>query len=222
MKVDGKFITIKNKVDEKIIDVSIALEKGTLRIEDNSFLDKVNEYIESIKEPEPQEETIVPAIYTPIVQTGTRGNITKDKKLVQNKFYGTAAKNIYLECCDIFGFDKNMAYKFGRQQWLFAANVTPEGYDVWFLAHSNITATKGGSWVNEIRSDLELITENHDDYNKFVNSCRIYTKNRVVFAKMGNNGYKFLGVYSCEEPDRINQKRSYKLVSKEYYSHIII
>lgn len=106
------------------------------------------------------------------------------------KGYGGSAQPIYDECCSKFGWDNSRRYLFGRQQYLYAENATPEEYSPWFLAHSNWTQTKGGEWSNKIlRDTIEEVWLKPD--NAMYDDQTI----RVTFAKTKSYGYVFIGVY---------------------------
>ena len=108
--------------------------------------------------------------------------------------YDTAAKRIYLQCCQNFGFDEIKAGNFAMQKTLYASNATIEGYGVWFLAHSNYTNTKNGNWENEFIDNDKILIETWDvayasglRFNEELNT-------RVVFAKK-EKYYEFMGIY---------------------------
>lgn len=130
------------------------------------------------------------------------------------KQYGTRAIDIYDECCNSLGFHSFERGKFGRQQELFAMNATKEGYCVWFLAHSNWTATKNGKWENEIFDSIKHIDEKWDDpmIKRFGEDAEI----RVVFAKQKNGMYVFLGVYKCLFIDDDKRVKRYEIISDKY------
>lgn len=112
--------------------------------------------------------------------------------------YGGSAQPIYDECCDRFGWDISRRYLFGKQQVLYAEGATSEGYSPWFLAHSNLTGTKGGNWSNIILQDtIEELWET-PQYGLYHDETT-----RVTFAKTKSYGYVFIGVY---KPIGVNEK----------------
>lgn len=134
--------------------------------------------------------------------------------LVRNTDHGTNAQKKYVECCEKFGWDISKKSKFAIMQPLYAEKATPEGYNVWFLAHSNLTNTKGGTWLNTIEGNFifeEWLAPRDDIWND---------KNmRIVFAKEGSR-YIFKGVY---KPDGIEKQenghyiKTYRLVRHFYW-----
>ena len=107
------------------------------------------------------------------------------------KGYGGSAQPIYDECCEKFGWDKSQRYLFGKQRGLYAENVTHEGFNVWFLAHSNWTQTNGGEWSNLILRDTIEEVWLKPQYSTYYRDEAI----RVVFAKTKAHGYVFIGLY---------------------------
>lgn len=146
-------------------------------------------------------------------------SLKEDIKLVRNltKSCGRTAQGVYDECCKLFGWDYNKRGRFGKQQRLFAENVTPQGYDVVFLPHSNFTKTQGGKWINTILKDTieELWLR---DLDKIKNDM----DTRVVFAK-NKYGYVFLGAYQLSSIDETFDDagkqifiRTFKRISDSY------
>ena len=120
--------------------------------------------------------------------------IPSGEKLVYNlyKGYGTRAQDIYIDCCKKFNWDYTKRGLFAPQHSLYAKWATPEKYAVLFLAHSNLSNSKGGHWQNTIKDDI--IEEEWDMCgDDFYND----TCTRVVFAKSKfcNGNYIFIGVY---------------------------
>lgn len=108
------------------------------------------------------------------------------------KGYGGSAQPIYDECCEKFGWDNSQRYLFGKQRGLYAENVTHEGFNVWFLAHSNWTKTNGGEWSNKILRDTIEEVWLKPQYNSTYYRDEAI---RVVFAKTKAHGYVFIGLY---------------------------
>lgn len=126
---------------------------------------------------------------------------------------GAKAKTIYEMCCKRYGFKQEYSGKFGLRQGLYAADATPEGYSVWFLAHSNWTGTENGKWKNTIKPLERIITEqwNHLD-------SRFYYDNgiRIVFAKNKNMRYVFLGIYKVKGSNISTRTKEYELMCTKY------
>lgn len=151
------------------------------------------------------------------------------EKLIANKWkqLGTNSQHIYLDCCEKFGWKKELADEFGRQGSLqFARNATNENYDVWALTHSNLNDSNAIRWGNKITEDLLTVTQYNTIKGEENNTKNEARKNlRIVFAKTRlstGEGYAFLGIYKfveriplCNNPDYV-AKYVYKQVSKVY------
>lgn len=107
------------------------------------------------------------------------------------KGYGGSAQPIYDECCIKFGWDNSQRGLFGKQRGLYAENATPQGYSVWFLAHSNWTQTNVENWRNKILQETIEEVWLDPQYNSYLRDESI----RVVFAKTKYYGYVFIGLY---------------------------
>jgi len=143
-----------------------------------------------------------------------------------NKPLGTAAQRIYDNCCDSLNWDETKRGRFGPQQKLYSVDATPEGYSVWFIAHSNWTDTGCKNWQNVISGDCNIIRETwKEEYPKGVTGggLRDDMTTRVTFAKR-KGGYVFLGVYKTSRD--IEEKilsdgrkvwiKTYNLISETY------
>ncbi|MGN0743989.1 MAG: hypothetical protein ACI4MZ_01760 [Christensenellales bacterium] len=106
-------------------------------------------------------------------------------------YYGTNAKEIYMQGCRVFGWYENKKYQFDALHYLYSDNATREGFGVWFLAHSNWTNTNNDRWLNKISIEKKEIEES---WAYIDSSYRSDTARRLVFAK-NDNGYAFIGVY---------------------------
>ena len=143
--------------------------------------------------------------------------------LVCGQAYGTNSGKIYREKAELYDWEKSGEAHFGKQgQPLYARNVTPEGYGVWCIAHSNLTGDKGGNWDNYIYDDTieefwKKLTFDylHDFYD---------TTTRVVFAKK-NGAYEFYGVYELVGEPNLEERewfgkygcvKVYRRISKDY------
>ena len=146
------------------------------------------------------------------------------------KGYGGTAQVIYDECCEVFNWDKDKRYLFGRQQILYAEKATHEKYSPWFLPHNNWTETKGGNWFNKIAGNVIEEMWLEQKYGLYHDETT-----RVTFAKKEGE-YIFLGLYvpvgveaKTLEYNIINKKgkivkkigdkvwvKTYKLISDTY------
>ena len=141
--------------------------------------------------------------------------------------YGTRAKDVYEKMCDRFGWKRYLSGNFARQKKLYAENATPEGYAVWFAAHSNWTSTSCGVWNNTIVFG-DRIDESWP-LKTFYSPKYVHTLDevRVVFARRDYE-YTFIGVYKCVGwkeiyDDMWEEKRmlkTYKLISKIGRAHV--
>lgn len=140
---------------------------------------------------------------------------------------GTNTQKIYEEFAEKFGWDKFQANQFGKQGLpLYARSATPEGYNVWFIGHSNWTVSKGGNWTNEILRGGELINEYWDNIDRSFADFVDLNKHRVIFAKKKDGYYYFLGIYETAEKPDLNKKeihngksvwvRRYRRISENY------
>ncbi len=144
----------------------------------------------------PENEDLCPECKQTIKPAQSQSIVTRYySRLERGRIYGTNSRTIYETGCDCFGWDRSKANQFGRQGVpLYAASATPEKYSVWFISHSNWTATQGGEWANVISRDMDTIKEYWRDYAAVKTSDYI---TRVVFAKKDGN-YCFLGIYEPE------------------------
>ncbi len=131
------------------------------------------------------------------------------------RIWYTRASDTYSKLCSDYGFVVSKYLNFeGIHCPLYAANATKEDYGVWFIAHSNWTATHDKNWSNIISGDEEVIVET---YNK--NNFRPYVipfEIRVVFAKNVNGSYEFLGFYQANDNINIENKRIYERIYDDY------
>ncbi|MDY6367239.1 MAG: hypothetical protein SPL13_01815 [Clostridia bacterium] len=137
------------------------------------------------------------------------GNITMDKKLIINYQYGTTAQKIYLECCSVFGFYYSKQGSFAKQKPLFATNCTPDGYDVWMLAHSDVKGDTNKTWWNFIEYNGKRITQ----YN--INPGFNGDNLRLTFVKQANGYYVYLGIYKYVNSYTVEDGNA------KYYAYIL-
>lgn len=128
-----------------------------------------------------------------VVESPKRPKPSIDDRLQRDltKGYGGSAQPIYDECCIKFGWDSSQRSLFGKQRGLYAENATPQGYSVWFLAHSNWTQTNVENWRNKILQETIEEVWLDPQYNSYFHDESI----RVVFAKAKYYGYVFIGLY---------------------------
>lgn len=132
-------------------------------------------------------------------------------------YYGGNSLDVYSACCKALKWNNDLSYNFGRQgSSLFAENATPEGYAVWFLAHSNYTDNMDNqTWINKISDDQDLIYELWNDVSKSFDRAL----KRVVFAKTSNGKYIFLGIYDFINKFQLkngSRLRIFRRISKIY------
>ncbi len=152
----------------------------------------------------------------------SNGNILKEKKLVVGKCYGTRAQEIFLACCDVFGWNRAEAGKFGPQQKLYAEGAA-HGLSPWFLAHH--------CWIDSEERKLQSIWWNtitdkkvFEEWGK-TDDCFYHDfSKRITFAKTPG-GYAYIGVFQpsrelVEEIDadsgKMRRVKCYDLVQEEY------
>jgi hypothetical protein len=131
--------------------------------------------------------------------------------LIRGQSYGQIAQKIYLMCCDEFGFDKSLSYKFVYQQPLYAeTEINGEIYGVWTFAHSNLNGTVAGSgnWTNIFDGNLLyfMYKPNIDDR---------FAEKKIVFAKVSGE-YVFQGCYKKIKDDKLTRTQTYELYSNNY------
>ena len=152
----------------------------------------------------------------------SNGNILKEKKLIVGKCYGTKAQDIFLACCDVFGWNRAEAWKFGPQKKLYAERAA-HGLSPWFLTHHCWIDPKErklrSNWWNTI-TEKKIFEEwgRTDDcfYHDF--------SKRITFAKTPG-GYVYIGVFQprrelLEEIDvrsgRMRYVKRYDFVQSDY------
>lgn len=103
----------------------------------------------------------------------------------------TRALDVYKRLSKIFHWDRSKCYFFAPKQFLYAKNVTLEGYGVYMLVHNNLCETYNEifSWYTYIKGDI--IEEVWFIPNR--NFSEDLTP-RVIFARTPR-GYVFQGVY---------------------------
>ena len=175
-----------------------------------TFVDgELNEFIQGILE-EKAKAVLIEHDIKPLEQHQAE---RPNAKLMLYTDHGTSAQRKYVECCERFGWDICQKNKFGNMQQLYAKGATPEGYSPWFLPHSNLTKSKGGTWNNNVEGNY--IFEEWEEVQPKMMSDK--TK-RVVFVKMGGR-YVFYGVYEVqgvELQDNCRYVKTYRRISHVY------
>lgn len=131
--------------------------------------------------------------------------------------YGTTAKDIYKAGVDNFDWDGSKTGKFGQQKLLYDLDCTGEGYSVWFLPYSNLTAikNKNANWENYISSDFKLIKESWNNINSNVDFFYDNTK-RITFIKQKNGQYVYIGIFQAQKIDPSTKCKYYKRIGEDY------
>lgn len=206
---DGKYMKVRFSDAVKTFVYPDSFQDGYLKIY------YLGEGSDPKVDPKPAlEATSVPEMQTE--QMAVRQNV-----LYRNAYkgYGNRAQAIYIKFCEEYGWDVSKSGCFAPQKQLFAEKATKEGYDVWFIANSNWTQTKGGVWRNMISSDFETIEESWDAARAGLYDLE---HRRVVFAKVKGNGYIFLGIYQAVRVEKYQSmngctwKKFYRTVSTKY------
>lgn len=133
--------------------------------------------------------------------------------------YGSDSEKIYIKLCKEYCwkaeqpkiFDRHGGLLYAKQQKnsdrrgvrLYAETIPLVGY-VWFLSHSNWTASKGDSWEITISKDKNLIEEIFKRKKEDLFDDGVQ---RVVFAKKKNGQYVFLGIYITEDFDYFKEDK---------------
>lgn len=191
---NGYFVAINPEIQKAIMNV--VSESAKLKEEEKKI-----EYDE--------ERTVV----KPSQNLSCKYKVAVGNQLKSMNVYGTKAQDIYDECCIQLAFKSYYRGLFGMLKKLYALNATKEGYSVWFLAHSNWTATSNGKWSNEIHHGIKYIDEFWD--NNTIGKLNEDAEIRVTFAKK-KNYYVFLGIYKCLYIDNQKRVKRYKIISDKY------
>ncbi len=182
---DDKIIILCVNGVNKTYNFKISFIEGIIELVDNDLQQKVLAYVKSLM----------------------------PKKMP--KHWYTSASETYSKLCRDYGFKLLKWQNFeGIHCPLYAENATKEDHGVWFIAHSNWTATYDKNWSNMISGDEKVIVET---YNK--NTFRPYVipfEIRVVFAKNKNGIYEFLGLYQANDKINIENKRIYERICDDY------
>lgn len=149
-----------------------------------------------------------------------------ERKLVSGRSYGTKAKDIYVQCCILFGWDKSKSGEFGIMQPLYGHKVADNGTkDVWFICHSN--------WYGDIliiddegvkhhrnyihaNSDGKVLSIDEYQQNAPFDNVSYPLRDRITFAKNKQGEYVFVGVYRSKEPTSRRCDRTFYRISDNY------
>ena len=130
------------------------------------------------------------------------------------------ARHAYQTLAREFDWDLDCIDFFGTRRLLYVPDVTPEGFGVWFIAHSNFTSDNDPNeqWNNTIRGDyiFEEWLSPIPTYHKYLISDASI---RVVFSKKASGNYYFLGVYAVtniEKNEKGNYVKTYERISTVY------
>ncbi|MCD8200671.1 MAG: hypothetical protein LUD47_01180 [Clostridia bacterium] len=145
-------------------------------------------------------------------------DITADfSRIESGRNYGTDPAKIYREFCKSLKWDWYQLYLFGEGQPLFATKAdTERALDVWFVFHYNTSLSpavldrtedsvvfvlNGGETIIEKRTDKSDVS---------------FTSDRLIFVHdtIGENGYKFYGIYGYVGADR--DMRQYRRTKDSY------
>lgn len=141
---------------------------------------------------------------------GTNVNGENTDMLISGTSYGTKAQDIYDICCEKYGWQRGKRGMFGSQQKLFAENVTPEGYAVWFISNSNLTGKTNGRIRNIVDTVAGTVTEEWSEPLDYVVAPR-----RLIFIKDEQGRYIFFGVHKCTV-DRLHRRKVSVRISDRY------
>ena len=141
---------------------------------------------------------------------GTNVNGENTDMLISGTSYGTKAQDIYDICCEKYGWQRGKRGMFGSQQKLFAENVTPEGYAVWFISNSNLTGKTNGRIRNIVDTVAGTVTEEWSEPLDYVVASR-----RLIFIKDEQGRYIFFGVHKCTV-DRLHRRKVSVRISDRY------
>lgn len=147
-------------------------------------------------------------------------------KLVAGNSYGTKAKDIYLQCCQWFGWNARLANEFGMMKPLYAKGAAGSGTKaVWFICKSNwyndLLIPVNGKIVykhrNYIYDNLQCIEEYQQDSKLYPSDYPL--QDRITFAKNKQGKYVFLGVYRAKEPNSDRHDRTFYRVGYDYITN---
>lgn len=138
--------------------------------------------------------------------------------LTAGYYAGTNAQDIYNKYCRIFDWNVELQGHFAKQQKLYAKNVTPEGYSVWMIVHTNLCEmyNNKSNWFNFVEGDRIREVWFAEDALLLRDEST-----RICFART-KNGYQFQGIYVPEKigdemiEGKSERVRTFRRISKTY------
>lgn len=225
-----KYITIEFQSGDKRFVFPNAFE-NILSTDNKTLLEEIQAAFDSIKAEEKREraqkeeqarKALQDAKQKRSISEKSKGKKSKKSttvingNLIRGNYYGTSATSIFSACCEAFSWDESEFKHFGWNTPNYSDIATKEGYSVWFLAHSNWTATDN-SKVRNVISETYI-----EQLWDVVNHPKATTRKKLVFAKK-DNLYMFLGIYEFVGKDeiRVRAEKTYyverfNLVKEEY------
>lgn len=157
--------------------------------------------------------------YLEIIKHGTI-DTKKPLKFNDGNDLGCSAYDAYGRLSRIYDWDPSCAPLFERKRLLYAKSASPEGYSVWFVAHSNFISDEDttGVWKNTFEKDT-IIEEWLPPSKRYHKGLLTDSAKRIVFVKKASGKYYFMGIY---EPVGIVKNgtdkytKTYKRVSDTY------
>ena len=138
-------------------------------------------------------------------------------KLVRNHSYGIVARDIFDECVNKLGFDRNKSGLFSNQQELYARFAAPGGYSVWFLRYSNISKYKQNKNKNKKNTFNQCCDELKYEWDEsYDEKYATVNEKRLVFAMKEDEQYYFMGIFECDVANKINCFSHHRLISDVY------
>ncbi len=157
------------------------------------------------------------------VNHGRSGNLRTEGKLTLGHCYGTRAQDIYMACCDVFGWDVEQKGKFGMMQILYAKDAAGVGMSPWFLAHHKWidpeTKKENANWWNTITRDTV-----YEEWKSLGDGFFSDFSQRITFAKT-KRGYVYIGIFEPQRPliravdphdGKQKHVKEYRLVETDY------
>ncbi len=152
------------------------------------------------------------------------GLIDPPKSKILNRLtdddFGCSAHDAYGRLSRIYDWDASLAPHFERKRLLYAKTASPEGYSVWFVAHSNFISDEDttGVWKNTFEKD-SIIEEWLPPSKRYRKELLTDNTKRIVFVKKASGKYYFMGIYepiSTVKNGIDKYTRTYKRVSDTY------
>lgn len=150
-------------------------------------------------------------------------------KLICGRSYGRKAKEVYIQCCNWFGWDKSKANEFGIMRPLYGLRAdNTKTKDIWFICSNNlynpryVDALVNGHREKRLRNN---IIATNDGKTLAIEECqpdepypdKVYPlRDRIVFAKDKKGDYVFLGVYRAKEPASRAHLREFYKIADDY------